>query len=140
MITKCPAITPWGVPDTVNVIANGIFAYTTSAHGGMWLAPWRRQQMPETLRRVEPAAGPGWYEEDIDTSIVVLAFPEEFDDAALRVATTICACAHCWTARGDVMQWLFSSAEAKPLRDRVDAIGCAPAAGILNRRAHPWSR
>jgi hypothetical protein len=34
--------------------------------------------MPAALRSVNPFAGEGWYEEDIDWAIVALAFPEAF--------------------------------------------------------------
>jgi len=75
--------TPWGASQTADQIAPGITRYTTASHGGIKLSNKRRASMPAILRDIEPFAGPGWYEEDCDWAIVVLAFPEYFDGFAI---------------------------------------------------------
>lgn len=73
-----PSNTPWGKPDHIKVKAPGIVWYSTPSHGGFWLSPERVDQLPPALAAVKPWAGPGWYEEDCDWSIVALAFPGLF--------------------------------------------------------------
>lgn len=78
--------TPWGHPDTVKEIAPGITFYSTPSHGGYHLSPARIASMPKPLRDFQPFAGPSWYEEDCDWSIVALAFPQFFPSEAIDVA------------------------------------------------------
>jgi hypothetical protein len=75
--------TPWGVADHIEEIAPGIVSYSTPSHGGYWLSPERIAEMPKPLREFQPWAGPGYYEEDCDWSIVCLAFPQYFPDDAI---------------------------------------------------------
>ena len=70
--------TPWGPADSHTAKAPGIDWFTTPSHGGFRLSPARIIEMPERLRSIVPFAGPGWYEEDRDATIVVLAFPQHF--------------------------------------------------------------
>jgi hypothetical protein len=42
--------------------------------------------MPKPLRDFKPWAGPNWYEEDCDWSIVALAFPQFFPEDAVSAA------------------------------------------------------
>lgn len=83
---KQPVETPWGFPDTVKQIAPGIVFYSTPSHGGYWLSDARVASMPRPLREFRPFAGPNFYEEDADWSIVALAFPQFFSDDALPAA------------------------------------------------------
>lgn len=82
--------TPWGLSDDGGrEIAPGIVFYSTSSHGGFYVAPWRLAEMPVDIRDVAPWAGElGWYEEDCDWALVCLAFPQFFTpkqyDSALR--------------------------------------------------------
>jgi hypothetical protein len=73
-----PRNTPWGRPNSVRVIAEGIVFYETPSHGGFWLSPERVTTMPPALRDFVPFAGANWYEEDCDWAIVALAFPQFF--------------------------------------------------------------
>ncbi len=81
-----PVETPWGHPDTVTEIAPGIILYSTPSHGGYWLSPARIAAMPKPLRQFQPFAGPNFYEEDCDWSIVALAFPQFFPADAIPAA------------------------------------------------------
>lgn len=69
--------TPWGIADSAERIADGITFYTTPSHGGVGLSAARQRDMPDALR-VEG----GWYEEDCDYALVVVAFPDEFPAGA----------------------------------------------------------
>jgi hypothetical protein len=70
-------------------IAPGIIRYDTACHGGYYLAPARVASMPKPLREFNPWAGPNWYEENCDRSVVALAFPQFFppEDLPLALAT-----------------------------------------------------
>jgi hypothetical protein len=78
--------TPWGTPQTTTEIAPGIIAYTTASHGGYYLSPERVAEMPKPLSEFQPWAGPNFYEEDCDWSVVALAFPQFFPPDAIQAA------------------------------------------------------
>lgn len=71
--------TPWGRPHGHRVIAPGIVSYSTGSHGGVHLSAERIAQMPEALSGITTFAEPGWYEEDVDVNLVIVAFPEFFN-------------------------------------------------------------
>jgi len=70
--------TPWGASQEQKQIAKGITRYSTASHGGYHVSADRLAQMPDCIRAIKPWAGTGWYEEDCDWALVVLAFPELF--------------------------------------------------------------
>ncbi len=71
--------TPWGPAQTVKRVADGIWTLDTSGHGGYYVAPMLRLQMPAGLASIKTYCGaPGWYEEDCDWAIVAAAFPQHF--------------------------------------------------------------
>jgi hypothetical protein len=75
-----PITTPWGAPQSREVIAPGIILYTTASHGGFWLSPERNQKVAKQ-QRLETFCQNGmngWYEEDCDAEIVRKTFPEFF--------------------------------------------------------------
>jgi hypothetical protein len=82
---KPPAETPWGHPDTIKQIAEGITWYSTPSHGGYHLSPERMQAMPEHLRNCSFTRD-HWFEEDCSWCAVVLAFPEHFPEEDQKVA------------------------------------------------------
>jgi len=61
-------------------------SYCTAGHGGIHLSPSRQAVVEQKFPGFTPFAGKPWYEEDCDVAVVILAFPEEFDDAAIRGA------------------------------------------------------
>lgn len=69
---------PWGAPDNVEVIAPGVTRIDTPSHGGYHLSSDRLAALPKALRSLPTFAGTGWYEEDCDWIIPVLAFPDLF--------------------------------------------------------------
>lgn len=80
--------TPWGAPDTVEPIGtNGIAFVSTSSHGGFYVPPALNARVPAEHRVISfnRQGEAGWYEEDCDACLVVLAFPSLFDaDAVAR--------------------------------------------------------
>jgi len=76
--TLKPNWTPWGNPQTVVEIADGIVWYTTAGHGGCWLSDERLAQLSPALRAWQSFTGPNWYEEDCDWVFPFLCFAEEF--------------------------------------------------------------
>lgn len=69
---------PWGIIQAQHDVAPGIVHVTTAGHGGFWLSPVQRANMPAQYRSIPTFAGGDWYEEDCDWSIVALSFPEHF--------------------------------------------------------------
>ena len=78
--------TPWGPSQLVREIAPGIVRYDTASHGGYYVSPERVAAMPKPLREFRPFAGPNWYEEDCDWSVVAAAFPQFFPPDAVAAA------------------------------------------------------
>jgi len=85
--------TPWGKPDGIAEIADGITFYSTPSHGGFHLSADR-------LAKIDPRAracaakwshgfGESWFEEDCAASAVVLAFPEYFKPLEVERAMVI---------------------------------------------------
>ena len=73
--------TPWGKPQSEDIIAEGISFYSTASHGGIKLDSKRNAMMPECFRRLN-----GWYEEDVDSGFVMLIFPQHFDEKTVTNA------------------------------------------------------
>src|SRR5262249_10518127 len=72
--------TPWGFAQHVFDVAAGITSIQTAGHGGILLSPERRAMMPPAIRDIQTFAGGNWYEEDCDSALVALAFPQYFPD------------------------------------------------------------
>jgi hypothetical protein len=66
--------TPWGPAQDRKSYGRGIVFYSTAGHGGFHVCPTLDASMPPHLRRDD-----GWYEEDCDWCLVVVAFPDRFD-------------------------------------------------------------
>lgn len=67
--------TPWGTSDSSKRITPGITFYSTPSHGGFKVCPTLNAAMPDHLRRAD-----GWYEEDCDWCLVVVAYPRHFPE------------------------------------------------------------
>lgn len=85
--------TPWGEADTVTRYAVGVNLYSTPGHGGFKLSGGLNALIPEFIRQESfgSLGLTGWYEEDEDANIVVVAFghlfPEEQRKHALAYLT-----------------------------------------------------
>lgn len=76
--------TPWGSAQSIDKIADGIVQVSTASHGGIGLDETRNAQMPDALR-----VDGGWYEEDVQWALVVLAFPDLFPDRIAQDAPRV---------------------------------------------------
>ena len=86
---------PWGPIEKVTEIATGIKFVSTLSHGGFHVSAERMTKMPDNLKdkrrfaRHAERDGEGWFEEDCEVYLVVLAFPEEFSDTQVCNAEII---------------------------------------------------
>jgi len=81
--------TPWGPAQGQECLAPGIWFVHTAGHGGIWISPARRAEMPEPFRSFSSRYGnipAGWYEEDCDCLVVLLAFASEMRPALVTLA------------------------------------------------------
>lgn len=79
----CPVSSPWGAVDGATQLAEGIYAVSTPSHGGVWIAPALRDQVPPVGREYGKKwahGSEGWYEEDVAWAIPALVFPAAFPD------------------------------------------------------------
>lgn len=87
--------TPWGPSQYTDPLADGITVVSTASHGGIRLSDSRNQQVPVPLR-----IDSGWYEEDCEANLAIVAFPDVF--SAEQVAS----------ARDQVREWFPDRFEA----------------------------
>lgn len=80
-VRPAPVTTPWGASMDVHPCAPGIWFIHTNSHGGFHITSERLALAPRWFRDYKPFAGRGWYEEDCDAHIVVLAFGPEINDS-----------------------------------------------------------
>lgn len=79
--------TPWGKSQHHTQYGEGIVFHTTAGHGGFYVSPTQRKLMPKLLKSFKTFCGKdGWYEEDADWAVVVIAFPDKFDKSMLQSA------------------------------------------------------
>lgn len=73
----CPSYSPWGGIQHRKQIAPGVWNVETAGHGGIYVAPSVLATIPDCLKE-NTFAGPGWFEEDCDWALVVVALPHLF--------------------------------------------------------------
>lgn len=80
--------TPWGPSQETTRIARGITFYSTAGHGGFKLSAGRNAIIRKEVKdRTWGLRGhDGWYEEDCDAALVVMAFPEHFSAQQIQNA------------------------------------------------------
>lgn len=71
--------TPWGEPEEIVTIADGIFRVHTERHGGFCLSPERLNAVPDyiLMNTIKYHGFDGWFEEDCEACWMELLFPEE---------------------------------------------------------------
>jgi hypothetical protein len=116
--------TPWGPAQLATTYGEGVMFYSTAGHGGFHLSPERLATMPKPLDAVGTFAGPGWYEEDCDSALVIIAFPDLFSDSELYNAALMLLGGMRPIYMDGVETWLETPA-AKPIVARVDAFYAA---------------
>ncbi|MBI3352654.1 MAG: hypothetical protein HY036_08750 [Nitrospirae bacterium] len=72
---------PWGAVQQTKVIAEGLVFVKTASHGGLKLNRALNKRVPEYMRRKG-----GWYEEDSESAIPVIALKEFFSESEYRSA------------------------------------------------------
>lgn len=80
--------TPWGPSQETSRIAKGITFYSTAGHGGFKLSAGRNAIIRSAIKDKTwgQRGHDGWYEEDCDAAIVVMAFPEHFSPEKVQIA------------------------------------------------------
>lgn len=76
---------PWGKIQSSEEMAPGIWWVSTAGHGGIKLSA----ELNRKVLRSGRSQG-GFYEEDCEVSIVILTFPEHFDEKISGQANTAC--------------------------------------------------
>lgn len=72
---------PWGMVQQIKVITDGIVFVSTASHGGLKLDRGMNKRVPDYMRRKG-----GWYEEDCEAAIPVIALKEYFSESEYRSA------------------------------------------------------
>jgi hypothetical protein len=72
--------TPWGESDSIEIIAPGVYLVTTPSHGGIKVETPILDRIPYEYKVVSfgGLGFHGWFEEDGDWCIPVLALPDLF--------------------------------------------------------------
>jgi len=78
--------TPWGNSDSSTKLTRGVICYSTPSHGGFHVSKTMQQKMPEALRLDNGKHGDGWYEEDCDWCMVIIAFSNFFKTVEYNLA------------------------------------------------------
>ena len=75
------ARTPWGRASRAYALCSGVLFFTTPGHGGVWLSPTRRGQMPKGKQRA-------WFEEDCESKLPMFVFWLEIEKHQNWLKTT----------------------------------------------------
>lgn len=78
---KIGSYSPHGKVQHIEELAPGIFAYSTSSHGGIKLDRRRNSLIPSQIR-----VKGGFYEEDCEWAIPIFVFKDEFDEEKVQQA------------------------------------------------------
>lgn len=83
--------TPWGPSQNATRIARGITSYSTAGHGGIKLSAGRNAIIRKEIKDKTwgQRGHDGWYEEDCDAAIVIMAFPEFFRPEQVQYAAQL---------------------------------------------------
>ena len=114
-------MTPWGRVQHTHESIFGVMFVTTERHGGMWVHSRRLALMPESMRSHD-----GWYEEDCDAALVVVAFPQFFDVENVVRAKSAVKAMHSATASTPTLTPAIRTSSASTAR-------CKPTRGAWGR-------
>lgn len=83
--TEPPPHSPWGHPDVVKRLCEGVYHVATPTHGGMWVAPEAQAIIAERVpgyvpfaHRSNPHGTICWYEEDLDWVVPAVVLADRF--------------------------------------------------------------
>lgn len=74
-------VTPWGAPDVVQELKDGVTVFETPSHGGVYVPSDLHCRIPEAFFRYGAFAEQrksGWFEEDCDMAIAIVFLPRQF--------------------------------------------------------------
>jgi hypothetical protein len=71
-------VTPWGRPDTIQNVADGLLIVSTPSHGGILVSAERLASMSDYMRKPLYAGQFACYEEDCEWPMPVLVFETNF--------------------------------------------------------------
>ena len=74
-----PKWSPWGSVQNSRKLAEGIWVVDTAGHGGIWLSPERRKQVPQYVTDVTFLKSRTWFEEDCDQAWPRVIFRAELN-------------------------------------------------------------
>jgi hypothetical protein len=84
---QLPKHTPWGPPQHIDEIAEDIWFFSTSSHGGVHLDRTQQAHVKRLFPKFQTFGDMGpWYEEDCDICAVTVAFADRFSDQDVRLA------------------------------------------------------
>lgn len=132
---------PWDLVETVEQIADGICFVTTASHGGYHVERELHQAMPSLLANSNTYSGCGspWFEEDVEWSLVVAAFPEKFDARTVFHAYKTLAhyadtsIPHRSTYMARAVAWMHSHSQSAAFRAKAESYN--PTVIVLNEVA-----
>lgn len=70
--------TPWGRPDTIENVSDGLLIISTPSHGGILISPERLAFMPDYMHKPLYCGRFACYEEDCEWPMPILVFEMEF--------------------------------------------------------------
>jgi hypothetical protein len=84
----CPANSPWGQVQEAHALGEGVFAVSTSEHGGIYVPNAILDAMPPALKCNVYGRG-NWFEEDVEWALVCVWKPSLFsaDHIAAAIRT-----------------------------------------------------
>jgi len=79
--------TPWGKPDTIENVADGLLIVSTPSHGGILVSPERLASMPDYMHKPLYGECFACYEEDCEWPMPILVFEAQFRAFYAREST-----------------------------------------------------
>jgi hypothetical protein len=114
--------TPWGVSQSSEQIAPGVWFVSTSSHGGLFLTGDAKRRVINAFPTFKPFAGWPWFEEDCDASAVFAVLHEFFDDDQARLAVRMIENPIDKARWAPVRAWLATTKDGLALLDRVSGV------------------
>jgi hypothetical protein len=109
---------PWGEIQHQEEIAEGITVVSTASHGGMHVDNELFAAMPAALKCNVYGTGQ-WFEEDVEVALVMIAFPDAFENRQVRTAVGTIEHYAKGGTYARAARWLAETAEGAALRKRL---------------------
>jgi hypothetical protein len=91
MLSHFTIDTPWGKADHYSNLGQGIFACSTSSHGGIFVPPELLHNIPAAARNDAKrwSGSEQWFEEDCCWAHVAAALPDRFTPEQVKAAISL---------------------------------------------------